>query len=151
MEKSIDRGHAQFKQAKREYIEPNMEKAINRALEEFKEAARRCNEPTSEKSMAQLQHENVEYEAKRLAYNALIEAIQYAEAEAADLVGELTDEKPQHRAATLRWRGTEWPRYGSGDLPWRGKGEPGPVGWAEWSHSPRARAQAESEQAERQA
>jgi hypothetical protein len=34
--------------------------------------------------MAQLQRENVEYEAKRLAYNALIEPIQYAEAEAAD-------------------------------------------------------------------
>ena len=79
MEKSIDQAHAEFKQAKREYIEPNMEKAIDRALAEFKEVARRCNEPTtSEKSMAQLQREGAEFEAKRLAYNALIDAIQYA-------------------------------------------------------------------------
>jgi hypothetical protein len=76
MEKSIDQALAEFKQAKREYIDPNMEKAIDRALAEFKEAQRRCLEPTSEKPMAQLQHEHAEFEAKRLAYNACIDDAQ---------------------------------------------------------------------------
>jgi hypothetical protein len=90
-------------------------------LEEFKEVARRCNEPTSEKSMAQLQRENVEYEAKGLAYNALIEAIQYAEAEAADRARVKAHEKfyldreakiEQQRLAKLR----EWEEW---QVKWR--------------------------------
>jgi hypothetical protein len=66
--------------------------------------------------MAQLQRENVEYESKRLAYDALIEAIQYAEAEAADRARVKAHEKfyldreakiEQQRLAKIRER-QEW-------------------------------------------
>lgn len=82
--------------------------------------------------MAQLQHEHAEYEAKRLAYNALIDVIQYAEAEAADRARVKAHEEfytgreakiKQQRLAKIRER-QEWERKW---LSWRFNGGPKPA------------------------